>query len=170
MTLVEGDLQITFNNPLNARRFDDPRAHGLSHCMKAVDFVVEMQRHYQFIELKDLRNPQTSVPSLQRFMGEFKSGVLDESLKYKFRDTFLYEWASGKATKPIDYFVIITGIPKPLLLQRHTKLRRKLPRLGPNGQRWRRALVRRVGVFNIQTWNLSFPNTPIIRLSSQSSV
>ena len=39
MTLTEGDLQIIFNNPLNARKFDDPHVHGLSHCMKAVDFI-----------------------------------------------------------------------------------------------------------------------------------
>ena len=42
MTLTEGALQITFNNAINGRKFDDQQQHRLSHCMKAVDFVVEL--------------------------------------------------------------------------------------------------------------------------------
>ena len=42
MRLTEGDLQITFNNAIVCRKFDDHLAHGLSHCMKAVDFIVEL--------------------------------------------------------------------------------------------------------------------------------
>ena len=46
MRLTEGDLQITFNNAIVCRKFDDHLAHGLSHCMKAVDFIVELHDRY----------------------------------------------------------------------------------------------------------------------------
>ena len=51
-TFTEDDLQVTFNNVVHARRFDDS-SHGLSHCMKVVDFVVELHDRYLFIEFKD---------------------------------------------------------------------------------------------------------------------
>ena len=39
---VEGDLQMKLiDDALDARRFDGPKATALSHCMKAVDFIVE---------------------------------------------------------------------------------------------------------------------------------
>ena len=40
-TFTEGNLQITIKGAIRARKFDAHNAHGLSHCMKAVDFVVE---------------------------------------------------------------------------------------------------------------------------------
>ena len=43
-TFTEGDLRITINNVVDARKFDLPGSsgHGLAHCMKAVDFIVEL--------------------------------------------------------------------------------------------------------------------------------
>ena len=55
--LREGNLQITINNAIEARKFDDA-SHGLSHCMKAVDFFVELPDRYLFIEVKDPQAPQ----------------------------------------------------------------------------------------------------------------
>ena len=52
MTFTEGDLQIDFRGAVGGRRLDGP-GHGLSHCMKAVDFVVKLPDHYLFVELKD---------------------------------------------------------------------------------------------------------------------
>lgn len=40
--LAEDDLQITLPSGVVGRKFDDETSHGLSHCMKAVDFIVEM--------------------------------------------------------------------------------------------------------------------------------
>ena len=44
-TFTEGNLRITMNNVVDARKFDLPGSsgHGLTHCMKAVDFIVELQ-------------------------------------------------------------------------------------------------------------------------------
>ena len=83
------------------------RSHGLSHCMKAVDFVVELVDRYLFIEIKDPQAPQVPNQRLETFVHEFQSGQIDEDFKYKYRDSFLYEWASGRANKPIHYLVLV---------------------------------------------------------------
>ena len=57
MILTEGDLSFTFNGALSAIQFDDGSTHGLTHCMKAVDFVVEFQDYYLFVEVKDPDHP-----------------------------------------------------------------------------------------------------------------
>jgi hypothetical protein len=38
---TEGNLQITFPSGVAAKKFDHS-GHGLTHCMKAVDFIVEL--------------------------------------------------------------------------------------------------------------------------------
>ena len=156
MTLTEGTLQITFNGAIDARKFDD-RAHGLSHCMKAVDFIVEFSECYLFVEIKDPTSPEEYQKRLER-------RELDWSLRYKFRDSFLYEWASGRANKAIDYYVLITGVDKQLLRSRYEALIQKLPRYGPGSRPWCRPIVRKVGLFNMATWNHRLPNYPVIRV------
>ena len=58
---------------------------------------------------------------------------MDEDLKYKYRDSFLYEWASGNTGRPIHYLVIVAieGLSDAELLTRTDALNRKLPSQGP---------------------------------------
>jgi len=56
-TLAEGDLQIALPAGAAGRKFDDGATHGLSHCMKAVDFIVELEDRILFIEFKDPDHP-----------------------------------------------------------------------------------------------------------------
>ena len=51
--LAEEDLQITLPAAVTGRKFDDKTTHGLSHCMKAVDFIVELKDRVLFIEFKE---------------------------------------------------------------------------------------------------------------------
>ena len=117
-----------------------------------------------FVEIKDPEAPQVPEENTEEFRARFKRGQLDESLKYKYRDSFLYEWASGRAHKPIDYFVLITGIDRKVLLSRLDALKQRLPFLGPNSLPWSRPIVSKVGVFNMDTWNDRFPQYPVIRV------
>ena len=139
MTLTEGTLQFTFNDAIGGRKFDDKETHELSHCMKAVDFIVELSDSYLYIEVKDPVAPQASQRRGECFLQSFKTGQLDESLKSKYRDSFLYEWAAGRSNKPIDYRVLIAdGIGQIDLLMRQDALKRKLPLRGPQSRPWRR--------------------------------
>ena len=132
--------------------------------MKAVDFIIELPERFLFVEIKDAGAPQIPEANTEEFRERFKRGQLDESLKYKYRDSFLYEWASGRAHKPIGYFVLITGIDKKILLSRLDALKQKLPLLGPKSLAWSRPIVSKVGVFNMDTWNHRFPQYPAIRV------
>lgn len=52
----EGTRCFDFTQAQDARRFDDA-SHGLSHCMKAVDFIAESKDHILLIEVKDFEAP-----------------------------------------------------------------------------------------------------------------
>lgn len=168
-TLIERDLRITINDDVvNAHRFDNPDTHGLSHCMSAVDFIVELAESYLFIEIKDPQAPQVPGRETSRFYNRFIGERLDEEFKSKYRDSFLYGWASGLANKPIHYLVLIglDFLTKAELARRTVALEQKLPLLGPGTIAWARPIVESCSVFNISSWNEKFPKYPVVRLSA----
>ena len=140
----EGDLEVSFSGAISARRFDDA-SHGLSHCMKAVDFVVELQDRYLYIEFKDPNHPRSRTSERREFIQRFRSGEFDEDLKVKFRDTFLYEWACGRADKPVFFFVLVALEDEDarLLGPRTASLKRTLPAGREHSASWIRPIVQR---------------------------
>ena len=162
---TEGNLQLTVNCAVSARKFDGI-SHGLSHCMKGVDFIIELTDRYLYIEFKDPQAPSASEQDAAKYLASFQKGQIDEAFKYKYRDSYLYEWASGRADKPIDYLVLIAldTLKTPMLRHRRRELQRKLPVLGPEKQPWNQPFVRSCAVFNLETWNRNFPDYPVSRL------
>lgn len=163
--LAEGNLQITISDAIKIvdwRKFDGAN-HGLSDCMKAVDFIIELSDRYQFIEIKDPQHPQSSASDYRQ---RFNGGSIDRDLYIKYRDTFLYEFASGRADKPIDYLMLIAlDTLKPAdLLNRQRTMQRKLPLSGPDGREWRHPIVNGCAVFNVDTWNRHFPYYQVKRI------
>lgn len=165
--LSEGDLQITFPAGTSANKFDGTN-HALSHCMKAVDFIVELTDRMLFVELKDPDDPQAPAAERERYLGKFSSGALDADLKAKYRDSYLYEWASGRATKPIYYLVLIgaAGLTPAELLARTEALQRQIPIMGPGGIPWKRPFAAGCAVMNLRSWNAALPTFPATRLSA----
>lgn len=163
--LTEGKLQITVHNAIRAYKFDGP-AHGLSHCMKGVDYIVELADHYQYIEIKDPQDPQSPPSVAASYSRRFTSAQIDNDFVHKYRDTFLYEWASGRADKPIDYLMLIAidTLTAAHLRNRQREMQRKLPLTGPASHQWTRPIVRSCSVFNIAAWNRHLPNCPVQRL------
>ena len=157
---TEGGLEITFNNVLDARRFED---HGLT-IMKAVDFLVELPDRYLFIEFKDPEDTD-AFPGNADPVQAFQRGEFDQDLKYKYRDSFLYEWAAGRADKPSYYYVLVAlrWLSTANLTRRTAALKQALPVGGP--AEWVRSIVSDCGVFNIASWNRSFPDYQVRRLT-----
>ena len=168
--LTEGDLQVSFDDAVSGRRFDGAE-HGLSHCMRAVDFIVEFDDRYLFIEFKDPQAPQMPKDIRDAEIERFKRRSLESELTYKYRDSFLYEWASGNAEKPIHYIVLIAleDLRSGDLSARTEALQRQLPINGPDGNTWRRPFISQCVVLNIEYWNRQFPKYPVTRLSVSSS-
>jgi len=109
MIMTEDDIRIDFGGAVSARRFDDA-GHGLSHCMKAVDFIVGLSDRILFVEIKDPQNPRARSEAVRHFISEFQSGrLVREKLTHKCRDSYLYELAMGHITKPV-YFLVLIGL------------------------------------------------------------
>lgn len=164
--LAEDDLQITLPDGAVGRKFDDETAHGLSHCMKAVDFIVEMEDQVLFVEFKDPENPNAQTKDRAVFIKNFLSGQIDGDLKTKYRDSWLYEWAEGRAKKPIYYLVLIgsSALSDADLLARTDSLRRQIPMAGPSDRPWKKPFVAGCAVLNLAAWNKTLPHIPVSRV------
>ena len=165
-TLTEESLQITLPDATQGRKVNDAR-HGLSHCMKAVDFIVETPTHTLFIEFKDPDHANATPKARKKFLDEFHKGEKDDDLVRKYRDTFIYQWAITNALqKPIQYYVLIASnsLDNAMLLTRTDNLNRKLPLKGPKSGLWQRTIVEGCGVFNMKTWNKHLPQYPVSRV------
>jgi hypothetical protein len=134
--------------------------------MKAVDFIVELEDRFIFIELKDPDDPKSNPDKKEEFQKKFLNGAIDDDLKHKYRDSFLYEWASGRANKPIYYFVLISleSLDDAILLDRTDALTRMLPLRGPASGIWKKPLVNGCAVFNLRAWNQKLPAFPVKRI------
>ena len=119
-----------------------------------------------FIEIKDPQHPRANPKNAAPFISNFLGDKLDEDLKYQYRDSFLCEWASGRANKPIHYWVIvaINNLSPADMLARTESLKRKLPINGPPFRHWKRQIVKECMVVNIKGWNNYWPNFPATRL------
>ena len=166
IVLSEGDLQINLPAGAKGRKFDDGMSHGLSHCMKAVDFIVELDDKILFIEMKDPDHPNALSRDRKNFQKKILSGDLDSDLKTKYRDSFLYEWGGARVSKPTHYLVLIgaSALSEADLLTRTDALRRQLPVLGPGEKPWKKPFVAGCAVLNIEAWNKAMPQYPVSRI------
>lgn len=164
--LAEGNLQMALPDSAKGRKFDDQTVHGLSHCMKAVDFIVELEEQLLFVEFKDPENPEAAPERSAEFIKQFRGGELDSNLKTKYRDSWLYEWAEDRVKKPIIYLVLIgaSTLSAAELLARTDALKRQIPMVGPDDRPWKKPFLAGCAVMNIAAWNKALPQFPVTRL------
>jgi len=162
----EGDLEIEFPDHAAPRRFDDPKTHNLAHCMKAVDCIFEWNGETYFLEIKDPDSPKAQTEGKEQFLRDFQSGILNNNLTYKYRDSFIYEYASGRVKGKIHYIVLLcmSRLDSYLLSNRSDELRKSIPLEGPNGP-WQKSFISSCTVLNIETWKRTLTQFPLSRLS-----
>ena len=95
--LTEGNLEITINHEISARKFDGS-GHGLSHCMRAVDFVVEFPNRHLFIEVKDPQDPRAPITAARAYAQRLLSGGITDELKYKIATLSCTSWLREEQT------------------------------------------------------------------------
>ena len=167
----EGDLCINFPDSVAVLKFDDRDTHGLSHCMKAVDFIAETRSHVLYIEIKDPDHPSAHDADRNEFFKRFHSGNLDVDLVQKYRDTWLYRKFNAAAeTKPILYLVLLGAhnLSSAELVTRTEAIRSKLPTKSKDGTLWT-SFVDTCIVFNVAEWNENLREFPVRRLSSDAA-
>lgn len=153
----EGEIELRFPDTARVRKFDDPLPPRGD--MKAVDFIVEFPDRIVFIEVKDPQASNAPAARSQEFVSDFTHERKDTPLYQKFRDSFLYEWASGRTKKPVHYWILVacdelSGLE---LQQREDALTRKLPTREYSPAEWRRHFAESCSVFNLESWNRIMP-------------
>ncbi|HPE69744.1 MAG TPA: hypothetical protein P5560_10040 [Thermotogota bacterium] len=163
--LREGALELTLPNGVQGKKFDGP-SHGLSHCMKAVDFILEEPDRILFVELKDPDHPHANSRNRKAFRNQLYSGVIVGDLVGKFRDSFIYRWAESAPDKPRGYYVLLAAseLDKAMLLILTEELKRNLPVEGSTPGTWKRQMAAHCGVFNLATWNEHLPEYSVKRV------
>lgn len=162
MKFSEGNLEFEFPDALAGFHFDEtkqnqPHFHGLSHCMKAVDFVIELEQNYLFLAVKDMFDPA-------RYRNTSAFNHLKNVLVQKYRDTFLYRWAEDKLDKPVIYLCLIE-LENPIINQLTKEMQIHLPAGKPRNSPWSKPLAERCLVVNTQRWSRNFPGWPIRRIT-----
>ena len=151
ISFKEGGIRIDFPKGLNVRKFDACDTHGrLDRGMKAVDFIVELSDKFLFIEVKEPRDLIEENVRKKEHRRAMKGVVR------KFRDSFIYEWARGRAdNKPIVYIVLVglDQVSSGALTNHADNLRWWLPERGPFDNAWERPLVAACAVMDLANWN-----------------
>ena len=156
MEIQEKNIIIDFHDHLNVKKFDEKMP--LSYCMKAVDFIVEDEKVVYFIELKDPDHPDAKKKDREKFIEKFQSPQFEEELKYKYRDSFLYEYAAGNLPdKPIIYLIMINAksLSSAELLAKNDEMKRVLP-INLATDEWRTPIASNCIVTNFEKWNEKF--------------
>lgn len=169
MILMERDLEFNFTDAIEAIVFDEmtdkglPNYHGIG-AMHRVDFVVELDNAILFVEVKDPNNPNARDKQKRKFLKEVNEGILSSTFASKYMDSFIYRWAENKTSKPIHYINLVT-LEEELLGNLTDEITAKLPPMNHDIPRWQRQVVNNVQVFNIDSWNASFPKWPVRRIA-----
>ncbi|MBR8807140.1 hypothetical protein [Porphyromonas levii] len=142
-------------------RFDFPKAkqiikfdgveHGFSHCMKAVDVVVELNDETTlFIEIKEERANKNATNSLESKESKQAKRNFYDDLKYKHRDSYIYRYCEDALT-PRCYYICLLDFDSALLMQSQRVLRTEaFPKKMP--MRWKKNYIEDVFVVNAETW------------------
>lgn len=176
MIVVADGYRFNFKDAINVFKFDDtdPASqtfHGAP--MKAVDIIAELSDVYLFIEVKEY--PASYDPDA--ITGEKACSEIDcqkrpkhsewlkNTLKYKFRDSFLYRYAENKTEKPV-YYLCLLNFDNALNSVMQKNLRNELP-VGKASARWVKTLAQSCQVLNLEAWNRNFPKWPAQKVTAE---
>ena len=109
----EADLYFDFSKAIRAIRFDDAEHEAFAQPMKAVDFVVEWEKQFWLIEVKDPENGGIPVQHRENQQEKFRKDLLgrqlvEKHLFPKLRETLIYLGLdAGIPAKPLRYLSLI---------------------------------------------------------------
>lgn len=170
--LTEDQLKIDFVGAQHAMKFDQqdnshPDYHDLPE-MPRVDFIVEMEEEVYFIEVKDPGRPDRADVSAEKFREKVTNGKLETSLIEKYLFSFFFRWAECRLEKSVHYVSLIT-LESPMLQPIIDRMEIESAKFSAKSVRWQRHPLVSCQVHNIETWNRTFPDWPITRVSTAVS-
>ncbi len=169
-SLSDGEIQIEFQGALQAEKFDDGR-HGMSHCLKAVDFLCDWPGDFWLVELKDPEESTIPIKHREISVVQFTKELSTEEyfrsvLAQKLKDTILYLHLDARLPdKPMKYVVLVgmSSMDSAMMLNALDRLRKACgdPK---QGIPWRRGYA--VAFLNLAEWNKRFPHCPAQRVTT----
>lgn len=165
--LEEGRFRFDFSNALSKYKADDPTLNGLG----GVDFVVELEDKFLFIELKDIENNKVPVEKKKEWIEKLKinkENLFLMDLGVKFKDTLIRTWAREENfNKPIWYLVIVEL--KELDAAQKIKLSEDLMGKLPNSLKKKYGFKKEIKIkqrriLNINEWKEIFPQFQVTKI------
>jgi hypothetical protein len=158
---TENDLEFDFSGAIDAIKFDDGTTHSAS-SIQPVDFIVEYEGYYCFVEVKDPDEPGAAdVPA---FVAKLKSGQLIRSLAGKFRDSLFFCGVQDIPHKEVEYLVLLamSTLDDALLLAKQDELHRSIPF---SHQKWQTNAATACVILNLKQWKRVYGEESVRRLS-----
>jgi hypothetical protein len=165
MVLIEGDIQFTIQDTTHWWKPDAENHSGL----KAVDFIIETDSHYLFLELKDANHPRATQQAQDDFFEKYRSKQLVFDLSQKLKDTVLYRWACNQLyNKPVKYIVILEfhRIDDAMRGPLGDSIKGSLPLLLEEEACVQKQIISSFELLDLQRWNRFYAQYPAIRLSA----
>ena len=144
MLFKEGGLEFDFTNALNAEKFDEITYGG---GMKQIDFIVELEDRYYFIEVKNEK--------------------LKDDLIKKYKDSIIINWADNKCNnKPLYYITILEAsyIDNVLKIALMDSIKKGLPLKLNKEISLKHSIIEGFAIMSVEEWNKRFVNFPIRKL------
>jgi len=168
--LIEDDLEFDFRDAVKAVHFDD-KNHKMAHCMKAVDFLVEWDEEFWFVEVKDPSSKKIpnkfKTKNLQKFINKMRNQTLfAHELGPKLKDSFLYLFLRNQLPeKSLKYVVLlaIESLDSAILSESMEHLKRYSCLVGPENSYWSENYIDGVAIYNEKTWNEKLKKCPVNR-------
>ena len=166
-TQTEEDLVFDFDDALNKprTRFESKYLREKT-SIRPVDFLLELDDRYRFVEIKDPDRPNPDNP--EKFEQDMASGEIVEDLSRKFRDSYFFFSLQSRPRKGIEYVVLISWskLDSAAMLSRTDQLRRTIPWTNDSYQD--SPLVRCI-VMNMEAWKDEFGDGSVWRVSEFES-
>jgi len=174
--ITENDLSFDFTKAVAVIKLDDTiDISNFPSRLKSVDFIVEWEQSFWFVEVKDPLNPKIPLEHKKsqemNFSDKLQSNELfTEELGPKLKDSFFYCLLENLITfeKSLHYLALITSIDQEEAGYLSSKFEKSCYFPGPQGRPWQRAdlFINSPQLFNLESWNWHHPKCPVKRLSN----
>lgn len=150
--IVADGFEFDFPQALKVYKFDEdnpaiPIFRG-SCEMKGVDIIAEFNSAYLFVEMKDFFDPIANQVRQPK-------PTLQSDLKYKYRDSFLYQYAHNMVDKPIIYICLMEHLDSAMMTHLSSYLGKIIPDNNHLPSGWVNGYLESAIVVDVRKWNQS---------------
>ncbi len=165
-TIQEDDLIFDVTTAVRAEKFDDDAIHGAKSSMKRVDFIIEKDDRFMFLEVKDPDMPGAVNPG--KLKQDLQGGNLIPDLAGKYRDSLLFTRLRGGYDKPIHYVVLISMacLDDALILNKTDALRSSIP---ISHRQWHEDSANSCVILKLEAYKKAFGAQSVWRASDYES-